>query len=417
MKNIVQSLRYINKKDFIYYLGIFAKLIVLFALIYFDPISVGVLKIGQIWKAILLIYFLYILLNNKFDIPLIFIIFLFIIKFLLNINFTTGILLNLSESLSYLVLPVSIYFFYYQFKQNISGLNQIILVLSLFYIYSGLPFILGIIPQLGRYYDLSKFGIDSFSGFTGLFYHVNITAKVLVVSLLVVISNLKEFKIHSLMYNVLIGAIILGIFSVVINFTKNAWFSLIIGLGVYSFFEIKNRKKYLMIISSVVLMLGFFVILTYNNDSIYKKLTGNIDGHKVTVASFTSGRNVFVKTALGYLSEEPIGFIFGLGKEVSLKKMEEKIGLPISAHSKLIDVLQYSGIIGLIIYSFFLYGLLKIIIKSLKLSNPNGLIISLTTLFFLYMIPSHGFPIWCDVLYGGVVANYLLSNNIELNNI
>jgi len=150
------------------------------------------------------------------------------------------------------------------------------------------------------------------------------------------------------------------------------------------------------------------------NNPVSKKITGRIEENQaISINTLSSYRPILMKTAIDNVSESITSLIFGLGVKKAGEKSEAKLGHPYSAHNKFIDILQYSGAIGLLLYILYLLHVLILIFKTRNKSKEYSLLLTFSILAFLYLIPSHGLTIYSNLLFGALIAYNILLKESE----
>ena len=173
---------YISKKKILL-------LILLWILIYFEPLNIGGYKLSQLWKGFFLGFLLLKLLRNKMPTWVI-IGALFSFKFIVYLYFPYGINIALQEMFEELLIILLLLFCIkkYYYKQNYAyNLVRLSLTFSIFFLYSSIPFILGL-ESLTPIADLSRWGLKE-NNTKGLFYSMAVSSQVYCTSTLVIISS------------------------------------------------------------------------------------------------------------------------------------------------------------------------------------------------------------------------------------
>lgn len=400
--------------------------LLLFSILYFEDIAIAGIRIAQIWKLPFYFYAIHfvfkkIKLNHRKLLFLFILGLLISLKIILNAKFEYGLLENLAEAFYLLTLPVSIPFFYYKYRNQPQKLNYILVCLALFLIISNIPFILKLLPQKNSSFSLEKFGLYDKFALNGLFYHTSITSKILVISTIILVPNYMLFVKHKFEKYLMLCVIILGFYSIYLCYTRTGWLMLIIGLLILFVYKEKLNKLFLKVFP-LLFVVGFF-LLTYiqNDNDLLLRLRGGTTYRQNTEFNsevFTSYRLVLFEHAINNLVEEgAASVILGSGKKNATEKMGKIMGTNFVAHNRFIELFQYGGFIALFLFLIFLIALYKLI-KSFPILK--GFYISKLpfTIFILYifsMIPSHGFPIWADILFGGYIAlNIRIKENEQL---
>ena len=97
--------------------------------------------------------------------------------------------------------------------------------------------------------------------------------------------------------------------------------------------------------------------------------------------------------------------------------MEDSLGVSLVSHNRPMEILQYGGIVALILYFLFLWKLFLLIkFNHAKRSFAyDDLPFIILVIYIISIIPSHGFPIWADLLFGGVIALSMIDKEYKHN--
>lgn len=391
--------------------------IILFVLLHFeDRIHLGSISLSNIWKTLVIFIFLFYSLDKIFrtnsfnSLPKI--ILVLAVSLLLGpgkFNF-----MEFQEVVTLLILPISYYTFYYSHRKNKVKLNNSLLFLSCFLILSALPFIFGFLVSLKTdIIEADLYGLKE-GVLVGLFKHPSLSSKVFVFSTLFIYVYLSELKSRkNKRIKLFLNSIILiGLYCIYLSFTRTGWVMILFGI-IYSTLYNKNFKTYFTKVIPALIVLSVSLFYLYNsNETIQRRVTGDRIGRENSSIDFvtliTSGRNVLILNAIETVNEGGWpSIVFGIGKEIALKKNNNTL-----AHNRFIEIYQYGGLISLFLFLFYLL----LLYKEFSKRKTKSVYYKLSLIFFLLLIasliPSHGLPLWADVLFGGVIA----LNRIEYEN-
>lgn len=311
--------------------------------------------------------------------------------------------LDVEEVITVLILPISYYSFYYLYKNNSNKLTDKMLFLSCFLILSSLPFIFGLLEALKTdVLEAELYGLDK-GVLIGLFKHPSLSSKVFVFSTLYLfVYGLSEVKTSK--KAVLIGVILIGMYSIYLSFTRTGWLMLLFGI-VFSIVYNKNIKAYFTKVVPLLVLFSFGLFYVYNtNETIQRRISSDRIGRENATIDYmtliTSGRDILIIKAVQTVSDGGVfSVIFGLGKEEALQENDNTL-----AHNRFVEIFQYGGLISLTLFLLYLYYLYQEFSKR----KTKSVFYKLSLIFFLLLImsliPSHGLPIWADILFGGVLA-------------
>lgn len=392
----------------------------LFVLLYYeDRIEFNNISLSNIWKSFtVLIFVVYVISKKlhgkieKFD----WVIFLLIISFLIN-GYGFLSIVDLEEIVILSILPISYYSFYYVYRKKNNDLLRVIIFLSCFLILSSIPFIFKILepPQVLEYsldYFGQRYQFDN-SILVGFFKHPSISSKVFVFSTIVIwilgIKNSSFKNTTKLIFGILL---IIGILDIYLSFTRTGWIMLIIFVLSFILSEKHSGSLKKLILASIIVFSLFYIY--NNNESIQNRVMGydifNTSNY-ISITSFTSGRDILFIRQISSVFDNDFKVMFlGLGKQMALIKNQGAL-----AHNRFLEILGYGGLLSLSLYIVYLY-LIYNEIKKYKNSNiVYTLAISSYLIMILSLIPSHGLPIWADVIFGGIIAlnriQYEITNN------
>ena len=215
-----------NNKDFFFFKKIeIIYLILLWVLLYFEPVQIGALKISQIWKGLLVLFLFSYLVKNNFP-KFIWFGVLFSFKYLIYSQIPYGLMDNFRLFNESLVFPVFLGYLYIKHKKNnlsIHTFNNYAILLSILLIYSAVPFFFGL-KSLNNDYDLmGKYNIN-FTATKGLFYHIASASKMFTIATIYILLNKTKFN-HSKTYKLFWWTtILLGSFLIIMCWTRTSWF-------------------------------------------------------------------------------------------------------------------------------------------------------------------------------------------------
>ena len=387
-----------------------------------DLIFIGPISLSNLWKILAFIFSILIILKKKvYSTRFLLISFIFSLSFLINVDSIISSA-DIEEIILTLILPVSYYLFYLFYNGTPLKLKKDLILLAGFLILSSIPFIFNIIEPLESNFSESRVRFTESYNFNenilvGFFKQPSISSKVFLVSSVIILSlGLFDFSFNKLNRIFFFGIALIGVYAIYLSFTRTAWllFIIYILLSVSSNLKLSISKK---ILSFGMLFLVFSY--TYNsNQAIQNRILGvrsNSYNYEFNYSTLSSGRDiVFKKTINALVSEGNLAFLIGLGSEYGLNKTKGTL-----AHNQFLSILFYGGLISLIFYFLILHLIYREIKKRKSNSPTYKLCMILYILMIFSMIPSHGFPIWANILFGGVIAlnriEYQLNSREYLN--
>lgn len=395
----------------------------LFVLIYYEQIAVGPVRISHIWKLLLLVYLIIYILHyySHKNLPLLILASILVIKFILNNSFPNNLISDLPEAFNFLFLPSFYYFFYKKYFKSPQDLQRIIFLIITFYIVSTIPFYFGILQTPSMHdFTLSRYGFDEdFNALKGLFVHVSISSKVFVVCTLILLFGFIPF-VKGVRKIFLLILLILGLIFTYSSFTRLGWFALFFGF--FLFYYIENRSNFIFFFRKSFLYLLFlitsFIYLFFNYEPFRYRILGETVYRKFDYINYTaisSGRIDFIPAAFSGIFSNIPSFFIGIGREGSIERMNALTGIAVVAHNQIIDIWQFAGLIGVMLYSIFLINIFKEIKRYSSYNRNSTIIWMLWGLYLLFIFPSHGMPIWVDIIFAAYLALNKILNQQKLN--
>ena len=394
--------------------------IFLWLLLYIEPIAIGPLKISQIWKAVVVVGMFGYLLTKRLPAYVLFG-FLFAFKYLVYTKMPYGYLTAIQNALEAMIFPLSLGFFYIKYQNRSDATERLIhiaILLSLFFIFSSVPFLFGL-KTLTPVTELDKYGIEG-TATKGLFYHIAVSSKMFTIATIVLINAYKRFSNNFKNKIIWLSAVLLGTWFVFTSWTRTGWFIFLVALFISLFYNSGFKKKMTAVIVSLFIFIG--VVWVYENNQAFRyRLTGGATYRtdtELTVEQLASARLPFIMVAIDNLKDEGfLGQLIGYGTQHGTDLFKQKTGMAIVSHNKTTEILEASGIIALILYFFFIINLFKNIFKNWRdvpLEIRKLSFISIV-LFIGFYLTSHGTPFWGEIIFGCFFVGTILQNNTVKN--
>jgi len=379
-------------------------LAILFLLLFVEPIKVGALKISEIWKGLVVVFLFFSVLNKRMP-AYVWLGLIFAFKYLIYSRMPYGYLKAFSLSIEALIFPLMLGYLYYNYsrKNNIDNLIHLGLLLSLFLVFSAVPFMLGL-ESLYEEYDLSEKYNLNFAAPKGLFYHIASASKMFTVATVFIFAFRKRFM-NNLKNKILwLVAFLTGTLLVALSWTRTAWLVYLGALFICIFYQSKVKTKLSGFVFFFVLVLGIS-FLYETNQAFRWRLTGGAsyrEEKELTFEQLAAARVPYIIVAIDNMKDEgPISTFIGYGTQRGIDLFDKKINMAITSHNKTFEIIESSGILGLIFYIIFLIALYRHLKKNWKYMDSFDKKIA-TVIFFLYIsfyILSHGTPLWGELLY------------------
>jgi O-antigen ligase len=394
--------------------------IFLWLLLYIEPITIGPLKISQIWKFVVVAGMFGFLLTKKLP-AYVWVGFLFAFKYLFYTKMPYGYLTAIQNALEAMIFPLFLGFFYIKFRNRPDAterLMHIAILLSLFFIFSAVPFMFGL-NTFNPVTELDKYGIEG-TATKGLFYHIAVSSKMFTIATIVLINAYKRFSNNFKNKIIWLSAVLLGTWFVYTSWTRTGWFIFLVALLISFFYNSSFKKKLVAVIVSVIIFIG--IVWVYENNQAFRyRLTGGATYRtdtELSVEQLASSRLPFIMVAIDNLKDEgPLGQWFGYGAQHGIDLFKQKTGMSIVSHNGTTEILESSGILALILYFLFIKNLFKKVIRIWnKISNEvkKQSFISMV-LFAGFFLSSHGTPFWGEIIFSCFFSSIIINNTQQLN--
>lgn len=388
---------------------------VFFMLINEKAITIYGLSFGILWKAIVLMGLMtYVILNfgKISSSTFLFVYILFSIKLFINSSFPNHIIEDITSSFAVLFLPFSYYFFSLKYKHNPSKIVNIVIYISVFYLLSSVPYLLNLIQSTNA--DLTGQehwgGTDATLLLSGIFFDVSASSKVFVFSTIIILTNYKKFSktvFKQYMYYILIA---IGIVSVYKAFTRTGWIALLIGFTIYLFSKKRINDRLKIIFTIMIIGVIFLIIEQERLYIIQNRIFGRFDvqkKHYSQIDNITSSRSILFNVAFETIKEADfMELFFGYGTTKGKKTFTNYINREMVAHNEFLEIIISGGLTALFLFIWILILIKKLVYvpKNFRAIDVFNTTQNLFILFIFFMIPSHGTPLWCDIMFGGYLA-------------
>lgn len=409
-------------------LKIIAAFILVFIIVYLDPLQFGPFKWSQIWKSIfiLFVFFRYFLLKkNKLILVNIYV--LLSLNFLITLSFFIDPLSLLTHCLSFLFFPSIFLFFYYNYR-SFEDYEAILKFSSSFVIVSFIPFYFGLLPELGKSYDLSVLGDVGSNSLVGLFQRPHSAALILSYASLTMLFFLQSSKSkRKRLFYILM--FLLSVLLVLKTYVRTGLLMIIIGFFIFYFYKSTYVKKTKVLVITFIIGLTGLIITSSNEANVYEmrmfgetEYSGNSKNDELDLNQISSGRLSIWESSFASWNEKDsvMDILFGIGENELLKRNYQKIGFSVFSHNGFLDMLVVNGLVGLILFLLFLWKWYNII-KSTNQGPrplPSSRLYALSV-FFMYVISCffQGGPIIYDSIFiSSSILILIYSNRKEVGN-
>ena len=334
--------------------------IVGFVVLYLEPIKMGGLTFGIIWKLILMFVIflpiLYSTLQSKYMEMFAFFAILFSFKILLSYSAMDYLMETLTVFFKALMFPILYLYFINKFKKPtlIFLAKHFSIIIILIFI----PYILGVLEPFAKGYALEAYGLEGQYGLIGPFIKPHATSISISFAMIVITSHIKKENtpIENLFY---IALLLLGFYELLATYVRTGLVIYLIILF-YIYIQNINIKKIILIVLTITTLGAGTLYLVATNEVVQMRLK---DQNKYDKSGDVgSGRVIFWKTAVqSWLNDETSVIFIGLGEEYGKDKMERATGMRIFAHNEFFQILQQEGLIGFILFIAHLYLIYRFI--------------------------------------------------------
>ncbi|OJX91086.1 MAG: hypothetical protein BGP01_11680 [Paludibacter sp. 47-17] len=392
----------------------------LWILLYIEPITINSFKISQIWKAIAVFSaFMYLLPKSK---PIFYIFgMLYALKYLFYTKMPYGYITAVQNSLESMIFPLALIYLYNKYKYRKDAVERLIhtsITLSLFIIISTIPFIFGL-QTLNPVTELDQFGLEDVTATKGLFYHIAVSSKMFTIATLVLINFYSRFSNNVSNKLIWLISVTLGSWYVFTSWTRTGWFIFLFALLISFFYNASLKKKIIALFFTVILFLGV-TWLYDNNQAVRYRLTGGATyrtENDLSLEQLANARLPFIIIAIDNITESTtLSKIFGYGTQHGIDLFEQKTGMKIVSHNATFEILESSGIIGLVLYMLFIGALIYKVKSNWKyLSLEIKRIVFVSGFLFIgFYLTSHGTPFWGEIIFACYISLTIISPKVKI---
>ncbi len=345
--------------------------IILWGLIFFTAfflkrIEVGGQELVYAWKLPLLAVMLAGVVGRKSGYVFITLGYIFAIKNLVSSHVLIYPFDAVVNFIKYLIIPVFIHWIVVNVRSiySLRLLRILPIYLSVFFILSNIPFYLGLFSNTTKVLLVTEGG--GIEGFLGLLGTAHQSSAVLAVASLILINFLINGKSREHLKYITAPIIMLGVFFMYKTYARTGWLMFVIGFIVLFAHKITFRDIWKFVAAGLILLIGF-VVLLQTSDTFRRRIFDDREGddNLPLAERIGSGRLAIAKVYLvNFGNSSFTTLMIGMGMEESVRQHGEKTGMPIFAHNGFLEALVDNGIIGFILYMFFVVKMYKAIVKS-----------------------------------------------------
>lgn len=348
-----------------------------FFLFYVESLDIGGIKLAVIWKALLmaaLVTYLIARIDVERFPRLLAWGGVFVVMAALNASLWIDPALTLSEALknSYIPIIVIAGLSFASSQRRVKALWQGLTMGAQFVVWSAIPFLIGVLEPLGDGYNLELFGADG-SGYVGIFQNAHAAAISVATASVILFARYLEATKRGARYW-LLASLILGLFVLYSTYVRTGYVMALAGLAAVYFRNAGSGRtawRFLFVFCGIGI--GIWAAFEYS-EAFRMRLAGSnvfLEQSGWDPGLIGSGRLEFWKAALRNVFSQDIGMLlFGMGPSVAHELMYQQVGMRISAHNGFLDILQYHGIVGLVIFSLFFCELYRL--GTWRPGNPSS---------------------------------------------
>ena len=325
-----------------------------FTVFYLEPIPMGGLTFGIIWKLILMftifLPILYKTLQSKYIEMFALFAILFAFKVLLSYSSMDYLIETLTVFFKILMFPMLYLYFTNKFEKPtliFLAKHFAILIILMF-----IPYLLGVLEPFGEGYKLEAYGLEGQYGLIGPFIRPHTASISISFAMIIITSHIKieNSSIQNLFY---IALIVLGFYELLATYVRTG-IAIYLLILFYLYIQNINLKKIFLIILTTTILGAVSLYLISTNEVVQMRLK---DQNKYDKSGDVgSGRVIFWKTAInGWLNDDPSVIWIGLGEEYGKDKMERVTGMRIFAHNEFVQILQQEGLVGFTLFLSYLF--------------------------------------------------------------
>jgi len=388
--------------------------VILLALLHFESLSIGPLKISHLWKGLVLVFLMISYFRREKKQTFIYIpFFLIALLQLINVELIDN---TMNAVVSFGIILIIPLFGVYIIKYPIEKLNNALLFLVSFFVLSFVPYKIGVLESIGDGYNLEQYGSDAF-GLIGPFQTVHSASMTLGGAFLVILYLLMNKAFNRIYLSILIT---LCFYFLVNTYVRTGMAMAAIGsIPIILYFaknQLSTRIRLIFVGGIMGLMISTWVM---TNPILLNRITGQrIKSNEAeSIEQIGSGRGHLWKYALEIYSEENfLEQIIGLGQTETLSRMQKKINNRVFPHNGFLQILLVNGLVGFVALIVFIYKVYK---TKNKLHKKYFVLVK--SLLFAFVIMS--FVQTYDLLYFHILMmlsitlyikkSYLLKENLK----
>ena len=360
--------------------------LLIFGVLYFDPVAVGGVKFAVAWKFFLVIVLFYLLIKVK----------RFPVSRLTMVNLTLSLKSFFNSDLLFFPaqnflesVRVGIFGLLYE-SVRVTIIDReraggILIFFCQIFVLSAVPFHFGFLESQAPVIEFSNI-----KSYVGIFQNPHGASAVTALSTLaltyfMVFGNLaRKTRIFYL------GLVLLGIYSIYQCFVRTGYLMFVVGL--FPIFWTNRRRPFAVGVMGLSILLLLSIYFLSTSEALYNRIFDiNEMGRQ---GSLGSGRLILWEAAVEkYLNGELFDLFFGVGLSGLMSALHEAYGLRVNAHNGFITTMVANGLVGfLILVTFYIVFFLESLRFGALESRRLILAFFFSTLVFEMVQGGVGFP-------------------------
>ncbi|MPQ46325.1 hypothetical protein GCQ56_04825 [Marinifilum sp. N1E240] len=357
--------------------------LIFFVAFYLKSFTIGGQELAYLWKMPLLLFLISRVVGQETKHAFLVLGYLFAAKNLVHVAFFKFPIDSIINFTKYLTIPLFVHWIYLNINsaKALKNLRLVPVFMAAFFILSNLPYYLGVFsaPASTTMLWMEDTRLDGLIGILGAPHY---TSAVLAVASIIVLDLIVKKRGNLRVNLIMIPILLLGVFFLFKTYTRTGWLMFVVGILVLFIRKVSFRNLGKIAIAGALLFAGL-VFLFQTNEGFRRRVMDDRAGQEDKSAYETvgSGRLQIAQIYLENLYESNfVTYLVGMGMEESMRRYEQKDGMPLFAHNGFIQTLVDNGILGFLLYILFLLTIYNSIAGSE--SSHNQLTVAL---FFMFL--------------------------------
>lgn len=365
-----------------------------FLLFYSEAIEIGSMRVSQMWKIPLLIYFVYYLFQHRHKAAPAWTqaYYWLALKHLVNSGALRNIIGNIQDGISFLFQSLI-----YNFAQNAlshKAVEKLLLTVSQYFILTNIPFLF-----FGLQTHKQGVVYGDLTGYTGIFQNQHAMSTIMGICIIVLLYFFKKGMFGSVatkIYN--IGLLALAAYAMYLGFARTGWAMCLIGVIILFLpRDIRVTQWIGATVVALVLVCGFGLMMA-TSENFHNRVL-DIDTVTGRQKEIGSGRGEYIANALELYAS---GNVFELAFGKSMRDLTDyeyiKTGRHIYAHNGFATLLVTDGAVGIVL-KLIAMALLFAFIKRRRHCFSHNAAMAFWMMNLSYQLTQGGHVFHSDMLY------------------